>query len=126
MYRAMHSLARIAIVLCALPPAAAQTQPEMNREANARLSAASAKLSGALNAYRQRLAPDQRAVFDLSHGQWEKYRDSACRFEASGVAGGSAYAMIYADCLANFTNNRLAYVLRLSKCEEGDLSCPAR
>jgi uncharacterized protein YecT (DUF1311 family) len=54
-----------------------------------------------------------------------KYRDAACQFEASGVAGGSAQSMVHSECMVTQTNERLKYMRLLSNCKEGDLSCPA-
>jgi uncharacterized protein YecT (DUF1311 family) len=85
---------------------------------------AEAKLHAAVTAYRSRLAPSQRAAFDESQRRWVAYRQAACEFEASGVAGGSAYPMILAACLTDYANQRLDIIARLANCVEGDLSCP--
>lgn len=104
---------------------AAQSQTEMTRQSVVRVTEADAELSKAVAAYRKRLNSDQRTLFDNSQTQWEQYRDSVCRFEASGVSGGSAEPMVIGECKAARTIERLRYIRRLSNCQEGDLSCPA-
>jgi uncharacterized protein YecT (DUF1311 family) len=103
----------------------AQTQLEMNRDAGRTLRDAEAKLDAVVTTYRKRLDPSQRAAFDESQRRWVAYRKAACEFEASGVAGGSAYSMILAACLTDYANHRLDIVTKLMNCSEGDLSCPA-
>ena len=50
----------------------------------------------------------------------------ACQFEASGVAGGSAFSMVLTSCLIKKTRERNKELEALANCQEGDLSCPAR
>jgi uncharacterized protein YecT (DUF1311 family) len=113
----------VATLLAAL--AAAQTRVDMDREAGRRLADAAVELSRAIDVYRRRLDARQRDLFDRSQEQWMKHRDAACDFEASGVSGGSAHAVVHADCLTTHTRERLGALRRLSTCAEGDLSCPA-
>jgi uncharacterized protein YecT (DUF1311 family) len=103
----------------------AQSQVEMTRKSAAHATRVERELSRAIDAYRKRLSSDQRAMFDESQRQWRQYRDSLCKFEASGVSGGSAEPMVIGECVAARTAERLQYIRRLSNCEEGDLSCPA-
>ena len=118
----MRILAGFAALLLAI----AQAQPDPGREAGRRLADAAVDLSRAIDVYRRRLDARQRDLFDRSQEQWMKHRDAACEFEASGVAGGSAHAVVHADCLAAYTRERLGALRRLSICAEGDLACPAR
>ena len=104
---------------------AAQSQTEMTQRSASRAMKTQAELSRVLVTYRKRLNADQRTLFDKSQSRWEQYRDSACKFEASGVEGGSAEPMVFAECVAARTSERLRYMRRLSDCQEGDLSCPA-
>jgi uncharacterized protein YecT (DUF1311 family) len=125
----MYAIACIRTALAAACLAAtvagAQTQSDMNRQAGSRAGQAAARLAKSVAAYRERLDAEQKALFDASQAQWEKYRDAACRFEASGVEGGSAQPMVLAGCLAAQTQERLKYMSGLANCKEGDLSCPA-
>ena len=103
----------------------AASQAEMTRCFGDRAKAASAALGSALSQYRARLAGDQLKLFDSSQSAWETYRDLDCRFQASGVKGGSAYSMILSQCLETRARRRIADIRQLAACEEGDLSCPA-
>ena len=103
----------------------AQSQLDMHRDADRALHDAEAKLSAAVTTYRKRLDSSQRAAFDESQRLWVAYRKAACEFQASGVAGGSAYPMILLLCLTDYANQRLIIITELTNCVEGDLSCPA-
>ncbi len=103
----------------------AQTQLDMNRDADRTLRDTEAKLNAAITTYRKRLEASQRAAFDESQRRWMAYRKAACEFQAGGVAGGSAYPMVLAACLTDYANERLVIITELMNCVEGDLSCPA-
>ena len=103
----------------------AQTQLDMNLDANRALHDAEAKLNVAVTTYRTRLDSSQRAAFDESQRRWVAYRKAACEFQVSGVAGGSAYPMVLALCLTDYAKQRLVTITELMNCVEGDLSCPA-
>jgi uncharacterized protein YecT (DUF1311 family) len=77
----------------------AQTQLEMNQDADRTLRDTETKLNAAVTTYRKRLDQSQRAAFDESQRRWVAYRKAACEFQAGGVAGGSAYSMVLAACL---------------------------
>jgi uncharacterized protein YecT (DUF1311 family) len=116
------------VLLCAMwiTAAAAQTQGEMNASAAKSYSAANAELAQSVALYRSRLRAEQLELFKNSQRQWERFRAAACEFESSGVGGGSLRPMVQAACLEAITRERLLYIQKLSHCEEGDLSCPAR
>jgi uncharacterized protein YecT (DUF1311 family) len=59
-----------------------------------------------------------------AHRAWMTYRDRHCDFEASGVEGGSAHALIYNLCVLDLNDARLKQLSYHLTCEEGDLSCP--
>ena len=103
----------------------AQTQLDMNRDADRALRDVEAKLNVAVSTYRERLDSSQREAFDESQRRWVAYRKASCDFQASGVAGGSAHPMILTLCLTDYANQRLVIVTELLNCVEGDLSCPA-
>ena len=103
----------------------AQTQLEMNQDADRTLRDTETKLNAAVTTYRKRLDPSQRAAFDESQRRWVAYRKAACEFQAGGVAGGSVYPMVLAACLTDYANQRLVIITELMNCVEGDLSCPA-
>jgi uncharacterized protein YecT (DUF1311 family) len=103
----------------------AQTQGEMNASAARSYSAANSELAEAVALYRSRLRSQQLELFKKSQRQWERFRADACEFESSGLSGGSLRPMIQAACLETLTRDRLLYIQKLTRCEEGDLSCPA-
>jgi uncharacterized protein YecT (DUF1311 family) len=115
------------VLLCAMwfAAAAAQTQGEMNASAATSYSAANAELAQSVVLYRSRLRAERLELFNKSQRQWERFRAAACEFESSGVSGGSLRPMAQAACLEELTRERLLYIQKLSRCEEGDLSCPA-
>ncbi len=103
----------------------AQTQLDMNRDADRTLRDREAKLNASVAIYRKRLQASQLLAFDESQRRWVAYRKAACEFQAGGVAGGSAYPMVLAACLTDYANQRLVIITELMNCVEGDLSCPA-
>src|SRR5215470_9719154 len=80
----------------------AQTQFDMSRDAQRALHDVEAKLNAAVATYRMRLNSSQLAAFDESQRLWGAYRKAACEFQASGVAGGSAYPLVLALCLTDY------------------------
>ena len=124
----MPRFAAVGLVVLVLSFSAAvdaQTQLEMNRDADRTLRDTEAKLDAAVTTYRKRLERSQRAAFDESQRRWVAYRKAACEYQSSGVAGGSAYPMVLAACLTDYANERLTIITELMNCFEGDLSCPA-
>jgi uncharacterized protein YecT (DUF1311 family) len=105
--------------------AIAQDQGEMNEAAAKTFKVAKDELTASIERYRQRLKNGQLSRFDRSQHAWEEYLRAVCEFQSSGVSGGSSHEMIQLDCLETFTRDRLRYIQQLSRCEEGDLSCPA-
>jgi uncharacterized protein YecT (DUF1311 family) len=83
------------------------------------------ELEDELTAIQARLSPEQRSLLDRAQLSWTTFRSDHCRLQASGVAGGSAYSLIYGVCLEDLTRNRIRQLEYLLDCEEGDLSCPA-
>ncbi len=124
------------IVIIPLTPAAlagdspcllwAETMAEMARCAVDQASQAADRLAEAVAAYRHRLAGEQLGLFDSSQVSWERFRDDACRFQASGIEGGSPYDMVLSNCLRDLSELRYQAVVKLSSCEAGDLSCLLR
>ena len=102
-----------------------KTQLEMNQCAKRDYDTATKEINQIYNEYRKRLNPSQKEQIKEVQLAWIKYRDLACKFESSGVSGGSAESMIVGVCLTRLTRARIAELKTLSKCEEGDLSCPA-
>jgi len=101
------------------------TQSELNRCAGVGLEATDSRLDAFVRSYEARLTPEQLKLFHLAQLSWQQFRQSSCKFEASGVSGGSAYPMIFAQCMASKAESRLSELETLANCQEGDLSCPS-
>lgn len=132
MIRKIIASAPIAACICALlltsTPSYAQTQSQMDATAKQAWRKADARLDAFYESYKKHLSPDQVDLFAKANSAWSVYRIAYCRFQASGVEGGSVYPMIYAYCMESEANSRL-HDLRddlVSLChDDGDLSCPA-
>ena len=123
----MNKLAQIisvAVATISVGVAYAQTQSEMNDEADHSLLLAQHDLAELIRGYRYRLHGTQREIFDRSQAAWRVYSRAACEFESSGVAGGSVRPMIASVCLETLTRDRIKYMEHLTLCEEGNLNCP--
>lgn len=91
----------------------------------AELQRADEQMKQVLVRYRPRLSLDKQQLLDLSQNHWQDYMVRACEFEASGVAGGSAYPTVIALCRSRLTHQRRIDLIKLYRCKEGDLNCPA-
>jgi uncharacterized protein YecT (DUF1311 family) len=120
--RCYADTARVAQTSCA----SAMTQQALNQCAAQAQEQADQSLKDFITDYQTRLSSDQ--VIRLQHTQasWRLFRRFSCEFESSGVAGGSAYPMVFSGCMAAKATARLNELQQLAQCEEGDLSCPAR
>ncbi len=101
-------------------------QATMNACAEAAFEASDAELNSQYKKIVRLLAddPDAKAALVDAQRAWITFRDADCAFAASGVAGGSAYPMIYANCLDGTTQQRIGDLDYYLNCQEGDLSCP--
>ena len=102
-----------------------QTQIDMNRCASTDLDRETNKINKTYNVFRAKLNPAQKQQLKEVQLAWIKFKDLACKFEASGVEGGSAHSMVLAGCLTEKTRQRNKELEALGNCQEGDLSCPA-
>jgi uncharacterized protein YecT (DUF1311 family) len=103
-----------------------QTQADMNICAANDLDRETKKISKTYNAVRAKL--DSKQQQDLKQVQlaWIAFKDLACKFEASGVEGGSIHPVIVSSCLKDKTIQRNKELDSLLHCQEGDLSCPVQ
>lgn len=102
-----------------------RTQSELNDCSAKMANVADASLQKFIATYMKRLNPQQIQLFNSANSDWIRYRASSCKFESSGVLGGSVYPMIFDLCMASKSDQRLQELRKLSRCPEGDLSCPA-
>lgn len=100
----------------------------MTAEARHEQEQADAALQHFYQRYGKALSTEQRKLFTKANARWLSYRNAYCEFQASGAAGGSAYPMVHAYCMAEQASTRLK-MLRQSLArvcrQEGDVSCPA-
>ncbi|WP_131671827.1 lysozyme inhibitor LprI family protein [Pseudomonas parakoreensis] len=68
--------------------------------------------------------PDRKKLLVGAQRAWIGFRDTECKFSASGVEGGSVYPLIYSNCLTAVTKARIETLKQYLKCQEGDMSCP--
>ena len=118
-------LTLLAAAPCVLASSAiAQTQANLNETAAQQLRTADRALNTQYTATMNSLSAPTRLLLRDVQRTWITFRDQQCRYEASGVRGGSVFPMIQSQCLARLTTERTRELRRLSQCEEGDLSCP--
>lgn len=93
---------------------------------DAELKQADKKLNAEYKKIEARLQddPDTKKLLVEAQRKWIAFRDAECKFQASGVEGGSVYPDILAACEAGLTEARVQDFDRYLSCEEGDLSCP--
>lgn len=103
----------------------ASTQLQLNYCAGASLEAAESRLGAFVASYEATLAPEQLELFHSAQLSWQQFRQSSCEFETSRVYGGSAYSMVFAQCMASKAESRLSELKALASCHAGDLSCPS-
>ena len=103
-----------------------QAQTDINQCAFITLELETKKINKAYNDYMANLNSTKKLQFKNVQLAWIKFKDLACQFEASGVAGGSAFSMVLTSCLIKKTRERNKELEALANCQEGDLSCPAR
>ena len=82
------------------------------------------KINQTYNTVRSKL--DAKHQQDLKQVQlaWIAFKDLDCKFQASGVEGGSIYSLILSGCLQEKTVQRNKELDSLLHCKEGDMSCP--
>jgi uncharacterized protein YecT (DUF1311 family) len=105
-------------------PAFAQTQSAMNADAAKAAKTADQGLNTQYTAVMAKLSAPSRLLLRDAQRSWIGFRDAQCKFEASGVKGGSAYPMVYSGCMKRLTDDRTRQLKTYGQCQEGDLSCP--
>ncbi len=117
--------ALLAVIPCLVAGAVvAQSQTGMNASAAQAARDADRALNTQYTATMNRLSPPSRTLLRDAQRAWITFRDQQCRYEASGVRGGSAFPMVQSGCLARLSTERTRDLRRLGQCQEGDLSCP--
>lgn len=106
--------------------AKANDQTTMNQCAGQNFKAADKELNTVYQQITARLKDnaDGKKLLVGAQRAWIGFRDTECKFSASGVAGGSVYPLIYSNCMTSMTKTRVESLKQYLKCEEGDMSCP--
>ena len=100
------------------------TETETRLCAAAELDQADQALNKTYAKYRSGLDESQKRQLKEVQLAWIRFRDLSCRFESSGVEGGSIHGFILNTCLTGMTRDRTRRLQALLDCKEGDLSCP--
>lgn len=131
MWKTVASIS-VFLVFLAFPAGAAENcanandQASMNECADKEFKSSDRELNQRYNEIKARLKDDTDTTKRLVAAQraWVSYRDAECDFSSFGVAGGSIYPMIAAQCRSALTNSRIDDFKNYLSCEEGDLTCP--
>ncbi|SDP29710.1 Uncharacterized conserved protein YecT, DUF1311 family [Pseudomonas arsenicoxydans] len=104
----------------------ATDQSTMNQCAAQQNKAADKELNALYQQITNRLksTPDSKKLLVGAQRSWVAFRDAECKFSSAGVEGGSAYPLIYSNCVTELTKARVQTFKNYLKCQEGDLSCP--
>ena len=89
-------------------PVVAQTQSEMNHDAQAEYVKADAELNRTYKQLTALLDKKEKQLLIKAQKNWILFRDTHCRFEISTYEGGSIQPLIWSNCLTECTNARIA------------------
>ncbi|MBP9134688.1 MAG: DUF1311 domain-containing protein [Saprospiraceae bacterium] len=84
----------------------AQTQLEMNLDAQKSYKSADLELNKVYKLLMKELDPEAKALLKKAQQDWIKYRDSHCTFEGQMFEGGSAQPMVISSCMEIVTKAR--------------------
>jgi uncharacterized protein YecT (DUF1311 family) len=101
----------------------AVNQADMNQCAGADYLKADAQLNKTYKEVVGKASTAQKLQLKEAQNAWIKFRDIDCKFQSSGVEGGSMYSMVVSGCLAEKTVSRTKELNSLLHCKEGDTSC---
>lgn len=96
-----------------------QTQTDINQCASSNLDAETAALNSVYNRYRASLNEAEKQQLKEVQLAWIKYRDLDCKFEASGIEGGSMQPFVLSQCLIEQTKTRRMQLEALLRCDSG-------
>lgn len=97
-------------------------QAGMNQCYGEVLKRADTRLQRTYDSLRADLSPDGRQRLLAAQRAWIAYRDAWCRFETAGVAGGSLYPTVLAQCLARLSDEQTAKLAEQANCSD-DPAC---
>lgn len=100
------SLALGLLLLGAPTAAPAQTQQEMNQQADADFRQADKELNAVYNKLIKKVPPEVKERLIDAQLAWIKFRDAEAKARAAEVEGGSMYPLLYSGSLASTTRQR--------------------
>lgn len=103
-----------------------RNQTELNICMSERLEREEEKLNGIYAGYMSSLSELQRQNFKAVQDSWRNFMHSSCAFESSGLAGGTLYQTVIANCEARLVKDRYEEIDFLERCGTMSLSCPAK
>jgi uncharacterized protein YecT (DUF1311 family) len=103
----------------------AQTQYDFNKCTSLNLESETKRINISYEKLRKKLTATQNIQLKAVQLAWIKFKDLSCKFEASGIEGGSAYPMVFNSCLAEMTRTRTKELDVWLNCHEGEYNCPA-
>lgn len=83
------------------------TQAEMNACAGIANQNADRKLNQIYQQLLPKLSTTRKQKLITAQRAWIRFRDTSCDFERSEVTGGSMEPMVYSNCLASVTQQRI-------------------
>ncbi len=101
-------------------------QMELNQCAARAFEAADRELNADFRDIQRRLGKDadtKRLLVDAQRA-WILFRDAECTFQTSAAAQGTIFPLVYANCKADLTSDRIKQLKAYLACEEGDMNCP--
>lgn len=96
-----------------------KTQMDINRCASSALDAEAAAINSVYSRYRAGLNSVEKKQLKDVQLAWIKFKDLACKFEASTVEGGSMQPYVLAQCLIEQTKVRRKQLEALLRCDSG-------
>lgn len=102
----LATLALGVLLLGAPTVAGAQSQQEMNQQADADYRKADAELNAVYQKLIQKVPPEVKESLIDAQLAWIKFRDAEAKARAAEVEGGSLYPLLYAGSLAETTRVR--------------------
>jgi len=87
----------------------AQTQMEMNMQANAEYKKADKEMAAVYKKVQKKITdPKEKTLFLEAQRTWIKYKEAHCKSASAAELGGSIYPLVYASCLRKLTEQRTA------------------
>ena len=101
----------------------ASTQRELNTCAYEEFLGTQAQMAEQLRRLQATYTVEQRAGLRRVQRAWLSFRTESCLFESRQAGPSSAQPMLQWHCAARMTSERVAELVRMANCPEGDLAC---